>query len=230
MKSNRRHIIFKLASLLKPEQEDPENNLKSDVIEIKEDKVEIRKSFVAQFAENQNHNQKLFIQFLSSVLFVIIGFAFVYSNTATKSGIAVYNTKTEKGSNLIIPIYIQDSLKSINKLESDSPKMQIDSIRIYPDVANVKKNMDGAILSFSVSNLLGIYLFAEIVLLILLTIILHTGYTYRRDQQVVYRIRQTSLKGPDYFKIFGKKSYDPLNKNAYDFLPNFNLIIFMAIF
>src|SRR4051812_39468995 len=43
---------------------------------------ELLKSFHEQFAGNQNHHQTLFIQFISAVFVVIIGYVFVYTNTS----------------------------------------------------------------------------------------------------------------------------------------------------
>lgn len=46
-----------------------------------ETKDELLKSFHEQFAENQNHHQTVFIQFISAVFIVIVGYAIVYTNT-----------------------------------------------------------------------------------------------------------------------------------------------------
>ena len=44
-------------------------------------KDELLKSFHEQFAQNQNHHQTVFIQFISAVFVVIVGYGFVYTNT-----------------------------------------------------------------------------------------------------------------------------------------------------
>lgn len=44
-------------------------------------KYGLLKSFHEQFAQNQNHHQKLFIQFISAVFIVIAGYVIVYTNT-----------------------------------------------------------------------------------------------------------------------------------------------------
>jgi hypothetical protein len=43
--------------------------------------TELLNSFHEQFAENQNHHQTVFIQFISAVIVVIVGYAIVYTNT-----------------------------------------------------------------------------------------------------------------------------------------------------
>jgi hypothetical protein len=150
--------------------------------------------FLKQFAENQNHHQKLFIQFLSSVAIVIAAYAFVYTNTIGYSGITV-------GSKLM-----------------------------KPELFTSIKTEDGSILSYGLIHLVIIYLFAQIILFILLCIILHMGYSYRRDQVVIYRIQHKLLGEKDFEATFGKASYNGLQKSIIDYLPNFNSILFFALF
>lgn len=44
-------------------------------------------SFNDQFSTNQNHHQSVFLQFLSAILIVLIGYGFVYVNTGSNSEI-----------------------------------------------------------------------------------------------------------------------------------------------
>src|SRR3990172_6735589 len=46
---------------------------------------EIVKSFHEQFAQNQNHHQKLFLQVLAVLLTVIVGYEYIYIRIGTKS-------------------------------------------------------------------------------------------------------------------------------------------------
>ena len=43
-------------------------------------KEEILNSFHSQFAQNQNHHQKLFFQILSVIVTVMIGYSYVYTD------------------------------------------------------------------------------------------------------------------------------------------------------
>ena len=52
----------------------------------KELKYELMKSFHEQFAQNQNHHQNLFIQIVSILLTVIIGFGYTMYNFKTSGG------------------------------------------------------------------------------------------------------------------------------------------------
>lgn len=65
--------------------------------EIKQNMTEeILRSFHNQFAENQNHQQKLFIQFFSAILIVVIPFGFVFLNTSNNAD----NTDNAEFSNI----------------------------------------------------------------------------------------------------------------------------------
>ena len=48
---------------------------------------EILKSFHSQFAENQNHQQKLFIHFFSTILIVAIPFGIVFINISDEANL-----------------------------------------------------------------------------------------------------------------------------------------------
>lgn len=172
----------------------------------KEAEIGIQKSFVTQFAENQNHHQRLFIQFLSSVLIVIVAYAFVYSNTASYSGMNIH--------------------KIISK-DSITEKEVI--INIKSEKFDTSKFDNGAIISYSQFSLLSIYIFAQIVLLILSIMILHMGYSFRRDQSVVNRIRIVNLTEETYDKLYGRKNFYGRGKGFLEYLPNFNSILFFAI-
>lgn len=62
-------------------------------------KDELLKSFHQQFAENQNHHQTVFIQFISAVFIVIVGYALVYTNTSSDAGI--FNMTRDKDQNIV---------------------------------------------------------------------------------------------------------------------------------
>lgn len=173
--------------------------------------LEVIKSFLNQFSANQNHNQTLFIQFLSSVIIVLIGYAFVYSNT---SGFSTFNSEN-KTPPLSKPIYSNsDSAFIIPPLEA----------RPFESI----KSKTGSILSYGLIHLAIIYLFSQMVLIILGLLILHIGYSFRRDQVVVNKMRQKYLGEEDYKIYFS--NYSGLNKKVYNYLPNFNSILFYGIF
>lgn len=183
---------------------------KKDPLELKysdrEKGIVIQQSFVNQFAENQNHQQRLFIQFLSSVLVVIVAYAFVYSNTASKHGINIHS-----------------------HLKTDSTITKELVINIQPEKFDSSKYDNGSIISYSQLSLISIYLFAQIVLLILSIMILHMGYSFRRDQAVVNRIRRINLGQNTYDKIFGQSNFKGVGKGFFEYLPNFNSILFFSI-
>lgn len=54
---------------------DPKDDMKTDLL----------KSFHEQFATNQNHDQTLFIQFISAVLVVVVGYGIIYSGTTSQA-------------------------------------------------------------------------------------------------------------------------------------------------
>lgn len=171
----------------------------------REEEVSIQKSFVTQFAENQNHHQRLFIQFLSSVLIVIIAYAYVYSNTASNDGINAY------------------------KISSTDSTVKEVVMNVKPEKFDSVKYDNGSILSYSQFSLLSIYVFSQIVLLVLSVMILHMGYSYRRDQSVVNRIRKINLGMSTYQKIFGTRNFSGSGKGFFEYLPNFNSILFFSI-
>jgi hypothetical protein len=83
--------------------------------------------------------------------------------------------------------------------------------------------------SYSLLHLIGSFMIAEIILGLLITLILNIGYSFRRDQIVVFNIREKYI-GPElYLKIFGNKSFDPRNKPVTTFLPEFNRNFVYAI-
>jgi hypothetical protein len=203
---------------------------------------EVRKNFVNQFAENQNHHQSLFIQFLSVVIIAVIAYGYVYINTAnypfqetlkkTESIVSVSMSKqftraifsiTETGQ-ISIPLF------NINNLENTA----------YPDSAILKpidsrtfdavKDKEGKILSYSKTHVTGAYLIAQLVLVILALTLLNMGYSYRRDQFAVYQIRKEALGGEEEFKRIFPIGFTGLKKRFNNYLPNFYAILFIAIF
>ncbi len=149
-----------------------------------ETKDELLKSFHQQFAENQNHHQVVFIQFISAVFVVIIGYVFVYTNTS-----------------------------------SDAMFFNV-----------TRDNVTGEhIISYSISDLIGSYFLAQIILTLLCSLTMNIGYGYRRDQNVNYNIRKYYIEETIYTNIFGTKSFNPTKKRLLDFLPEFNSIFVNAI-
>jgi hypothetical protein len=148
----------------------------------KQDSVEEKliTSFNEQFATNQNHAQVIFIQFLTAILAVLIGYGYVYANTNASA-------------------FLFGAYKEADKL-----------------------------ISFSIVHLFGAFIIAELILTMLATVILNTGYSFRRDQLVIYRIRLKYLKD-GYEDIFGKASFNPKNKTLSDFLPEFTRSFFIGI-
>jgi hypothetical protein len=57
---------------------------------------------------------------------------------------------------------------------------------------------------------------------------LNAGYGFRRDQLVIYNIRQKYMQHR-YENVFGKASFDPRNKTLSDFLPEFSRSFFTGI-
>jgi hypothetical protein len=145
---------------------------------------DLLKSFHEEFSSNQNHHQSIFIQVISAVLVVIIGYGLVFANTA-------------------------------------SAALPFDVIRD-----------GGNITSYAIIHLTGTYLIAQFILILLGSLIMNIGYTFRRDQLVNYNIRKHYLGEELYEKTFGHRSFDPRNKGFVirSFLPGFNLIFFSFIF
>ena len=147
--------------------------------------VDVLKTFHNQFALNQNHHQALFIQFISAVFIVVIGYGIIYSNTVSTANL-------------------------------------FDAIR----------NDQGEIISYSAIHLLGTYFVSQIVLILLGSLILNIGYSFRRDQKVNYEIRKRFLNKKLYQEVFGERSFNPSNKGLIfnSFLPGFNLIFVSFIY
>jgi hypothetical protein len=151
----------------------------------KEMQTNVLKSFYEQFATNQNHHQSLFIQIISAVLVVIIGYGIIYANTSSQA-----------------------------------------------KIFDVTRHSDGNIVSYSIVHLIGTYAIAEFILVLLGSLILNIGYSFRRDQKVNFNIRKYYLGEDLYLKMFGDKSFDPTGKKLIfnSFLPGFNLIFVSFIY
>lgn len=141
-------------------------------------------SFNEQFATNQNHGQVIFIQFLSAILVVLIGYGYIYANTAQTAD--VWDVMRDPGS---------------------------------------RKD----IISYGLIHLFGTLLISELILILLATVVLNIGYSFRRDQLVIFKLRKKAL-GKDYQGIFGTMSFDPRGLSFWDFLPEFNRMFFYGIF
>jgi len=140
-------------------------------------------SFNEQFATNQNHGQLIFIQFLSAILVVLVGYGYVYANTAQTADIWV----------------------------------------VAHDPRSAKD-----ITSYALIDLFGAFLISELILTLLATVVLNIGYSFRRDQLVIYKLRKKAL-GEHYQDTFGSASFDPRGQNFWDFLPEFNRMFFFGI-
>lgn len=142
--------------------------MSSDNDEIKK---EIITSFHTQFAENQNHHQKLLVSFVSAITIVVVGYAFVFSkadfNGISKDGFSYFH--------------------------------------------------------LFISNLLS-----QIILSLICSININIGYGFRRDQQVNEKTRRKYLK-EEYSEIFGENTFKASGKSLNEYLPNFNLIIFLFL-
>lgn len=173
---------------------------------------EVKKAFVIQFAENQNHHQRLFIQFLSAVLIALVAYAYVYSNT----------------SNYVVPRPLANQ-QNYNPTIEPSYDTSVILNSFEAKTFETIKDKKGDILSYSKIHLVGSYLFAQMVLVVLGLTLLHMGYSFRRDQQVVRNIRIKSLGDKEFKEIFAT-SFTGLGKRFTNYLPNFHGILFFAIF
>lgn len=136
----------------------------------------IIKQVIEQFSEYDHHNQKLFVQFFSAVLVVLIGYAFVFSNQQ------FLYSGAEKG-------------------------------------------------NYTLMHLLSVYVVAQIILIFLSTLILNIGYSFRRDQLLLFNIRKSAFPENEYNDIFGTKSNNPLHKGLLrdSYLPTFNALFFRFV-
>ncbi|MCR8561062.1 hypothetical protein KXD93_25620 [Mucilaginibacter sp. BJC16-A38] len=144
---------------------------------------DLLKSFNDQFATNQNHGQLLFIQFLSAILVVLIGYGYIYANTSPEA-------------------------------------------KIWVTMRDPKSTKD--IVSYAVTHLFGALLISELILTLLATVVLNIGYSFRRDQLVIYKLRKATL-GEEYKDMFGTMSFNPSGQNFWDFLPEFNRMFIFGI-
>lgn len=79
---------------------------------------------------------------------------------------------------------------------------------------------------FSYAILIAVGFIVSLVLLLLNCVILHLGYSFRRDQVINMKIRLYKLE--NYEKIF-EDLYKPTNKSCFKYLPDFYAIFFWAI-
>ena len=79
---------------------------------------------------------------------------------------------------------------------------------------------------FSNSILIAVGFIVSLVLLLLNCVILHLGYSFRRDQVINMKIRKYKLE--NYDNIFGEL-YKPTDKCFLQYLPDFYAIFFWAI-
>ena len=207
--------IFKFFRMLFPKNRNqvPHTISESQVDADNKIREEIITGFVTQFSENQNHRQRIFIQFLSSVLVIIIAYVFVYTNTITPNGIRNPMLGSNNG----------DSLKY-----SENPQFFRDSI-IKPNLTSALKLSSGDIYSYSIKHLLNIYLFSQFVFIILISMIINMGYAFRRDLRIIHNIRCKYLGQQQYVEIFGDEQHTWTNKNYLNFLPGFNLTLCFGI-
>ncbi len=145
---------------------------------------EILKSFHDQFSDIQNTRKNIFIQFLTAVFVVILGYAIILSQ--------------------INGDYIQ-----------------------FANVAIEEKT--SKVLSYSLIHFVLAYIVTQIVLVLLASLILNTGYEFRRDQLVVYETRKKYVKD-SYSDIFGEIRFSPENKTWWTYLPGFHFIFYSVFF
>jgi hypothetical protein len=167
---------------------------------------EVKKAFINQFAENQNHYQRLFVQFLSAVLIALVAYAFVYTNTS--------NYVNPNRNEVAVKIQPSDSSSVLGSFEAET----FDTI----------KDKDGHILSYGKIHLIAANLFAQLILLVLGLTLLNMGYAFRRDQHVIHNIRVSSLSEKEYTAVF-EIGFTGLKKRIINYLPNFYGILFFAI-
>lgn len=102
------------------------------------------------------------------------------------------------------------------------------NVNSQADVFNATRDVKGVIVSYSLIQLIFAYGVLQAILVALTALILNIGYSYRRDQRVVYNIRK-KLLGSDFEKIFGTKNYKGHDKGPFRFLPNFNFVLFNSL-
>ncbi len=91
-----------------------------------------------------------------------------------------------------------------------------------------------AITSYPISSLIGSYIVAQIVLILLARFVLSSGYSFRKYQVLVYHIRRDAM-GSEFSKYFGEGNteFSPYNKRGLfskdSYLPEFETIFFVFI-
>jgi len=138
-------------------------------------------SFHRQFAENQNHHQRLFIQFVAAVFIVLVGYAIVYTNTGNDA-----------------------------------------------NLYTAKRSANGQIVEYSVAHVVEAYFAAQIILCLMIGLVANTGYNFRRDQMVNFRIRRHYLGQPLYASVF-PDAFNPQGKSILGYLPGFNFVFAVAL-
>lgn len=96
------------------------------------------------------------------------------------------------------------------------------------DVFNAIRDSKGQIVSYSLVQLIFAYGVLQAILVALSALILNIGYSFRRDQKVVFNIRK-KLLGKEFEAIFGKRNYRGNDKGPFRFLPNFNFVLFNSL-
>jgi hypothetical protein len=100
----------------------------------------------------------------------------------------------------------------------------------FIEVFNVVKDpKTGEVISYSLIHFIFGYIVTQIVVILLASLILNTGYEFRRDQLVVFETRKKYI-GSDYSQIFGDDRFSPLNKNLWTYLPGFHFIFYSVFF
>lgn len=84
---------------------------------------------------------------------------------------------------------------------------------------------------YTVKHLLAVYIVAQIILIFLSTLILNIGYSFRRDQLKLYKIKMFFFQKDEYDNIFGDLPDNPLNKGLLkdSYLPTFNALFFRFV-
>lgn len=163
-----------------------DDELKKLQTKAEENKGELLKSFHEQFAQNQNHHQTVFIQFISAVIVVIVGYALVFANTSSDA-----------------------------------------------KIFDVTRDVNLKVTSYAIIHLFGSFFAAEFILTLLCIVLLNIGYGYRRDQNVIDKIRIFYMGENEHKIIFGvneRKPFKATDKNFCNYLPDFNFIFITFIF
>lgn len=75
-------------------------------------------------------------------------------------------------------------------------------------------------MKYDVAAFIFVSVLVLIMLVAIITISINYGYTQRRDQIIIYRIRHHYIDDVEYIKLFGDL-YNPIGKNIWKFIPDY---------